>query len=272
MATATASPESVRLTEAFRATETTRAAAVAAAVALWFKYRVNADDPATIERWLAILVPKIIAEINASAARATVFGNTIRTLETGRLDNFRFEPVTLENLEERVRTSLVVTGPVDLHKRLEKISGQDLSPAVEKALIQEAVTQSAAGAGAAAARHVQNGGRETLRDGVARDAVALGYVRVTKPSPCYFCAMLASRGAVYQGDSFKDSDPLFDGPGHVKVHDSCGCSLKPLYRRNDEILDRSLEWSDLWGVSTKGKSGMAAVRAFRQAYEGREIR
>ncbi len=261
------------LSDAFRAAEARRAALVATAVAAYWRARVSADDPESIERWLAALVPLIMRERNASAVRSALYGNTIRTLEVGLEDGFRFDSLQggmpSENIEKAIRTSLVVTGPVALRSRIEKISGRDVSPLEEKALLAKAHDQSGAGAAAAAVRHVLGGGRTSLIDGVARDKKALGWVRLTRAEPCYFCALLASRGAVYKGDSFEDSDTMFDGPGEVKVHDSCQCSLKPVYRRDDEMLDRSKDFLDIYTASTKGKSGRAAILAFRKAYEGR---
>jgi hypothetical protein len=260
------------LSDAFRAAEAKRAAAVAAATAAYWRARVNADDPATIEQWLAALVPLILRERNASAVRGVLYGNTMRALEVGLTDGFRFDteaPGILDLDPQAIRTSLMVTGPVALRKRIEKISGRDVSPAEEKALLSKAFDQSGAAAAAASVRHVMNGGRAALIDGVQRDKKALGWVRLTRAEPCYFCALLASRGAVYKDDSFEDSDSMFDGPGQVKVHDACQCMLKPVYRRDDEMLDRSKEFLDIYTASTKGKSGRAAILAFRKAYEGR---
>jgi hypothetical protein len=259
------------LTEAFRAAEQRRALLVATAVAVYWKQRVNAEDPKSVERWLAAMVPLILRERAASNIRGVLYGNTIRTLEVGLDDGFRFETTESGSgdVSQAIRTSLMVTAPVDFRRRLDKISGQDISPAIERALLNDAMDATGAAAGGAAARHVQNGGRSALIDGVLRDKKALGWVRVTKTDPCYFCALLSSRGAVYKADSFEDSDTLFDGPGKIKVHDSCGCSLAPLYRRDDPLLDRSGEFLDIYTKSTRGKSGRAAILAFRRAYEGR---
>lgn len=257
------------LTEAHRAAETRRAAIVAAAVAAYWRARVRENDPAVIERWVAAVVPLILREQLRSAAQGALFANTMRAIETGVNDGFIFEPQVPADAEGRIRTSLIVTGPVALQKRLEKISGADISPAEARALTDAALDLTGAGAAGSAARHVQSGGRESIRAGTTKDPVALGYVRITRADPCFFCALLASRGAVYKSDSFEESDSGFDGPGNFKAHDSCGCSLKPLYRRDDPLLDRSKAFSELYATSTAGKSGPAALLAFRRAYEGR---
>jgi hypothetical protein len=83
---------------------------------------------------------------------------------------------------------------------------------------------------AAALRHVADGGRDTVKDiAFNQDSEALGYIRITKARCCAFCAMLATRGPVYDEDSFGNSNEWFDGDGPAKVHDSCNCSLALVY-------------------------------------------
>lgn len=267
MATATL-PEVQRLTEAFRAAQVRRAAITAALVAAYFARRVGPGDPEQVERWLALMVPLILREHERAAAEASIYGQTVRTLEIG-VDDFRWETPDMADLEAAVRTSLVVTGPVYLRKEIRRISGLEVTPAEQRALLAEARGIAARGAAGAAARHVQNGARSTIDRNVLRDTKALGWVRVTDGDPCAFCAMLASRGPVYKDDSFDESDSMFEGPGRYKVHDSCGCGFKPVYRRGEPLLDSAKIYSDIWASSTAGKSGRDAVNAFRKAFEAR---
>lgn len=67
-------------------------------------------------------------------------------------------------------------------------------------------------------RHVLDGGRETLLASVRADQRARGWTRVTSAEPCDFCAMLASRGAVYTATG-----------GAFQSHDHCGCGLEPSF-------------------------------------------
>jgi len=60
------------------------------------------------------------------------------------------------------------------------------------------------------------------------DDDALGWARVSDASPCYFCAMLVSRGPVYTGVTAK-----------FRAHDGCGCSARPVMKG-----DRSGGWSE----------------------------
>lgn len=81
-------------------------------------------------------------------------------------------------------------------------------------------------------RLVADGGRAPMLKEVrtGRNG-AVGYARVVDADPCPFCAMLASRGAVYRSDSFSSSNNLFAGDGDFKTHDGCECTLEPVYGR-----------------------------------------
>ena len=120
-----------------------------------------------------------------------------------------------------------------------------------------------------AERIVLDGGRETLHDTVRADPKALGWFRVTDGDPCYFCAMLASRGPVYKRDSFDRSDPRFVGTGDAKVHNHCGCTLAPVFSRTQQLPLLNRRMADLWSRSTAGASGSGKALDFRRAYEGR---
>lgn len=60
------------------------------------------------------------------------------------------------------------------------------------------------------------------------DDDARGWARVSDASPCYFCAMLVSRGPVYSGVTAK-----------FRAHDGCGCSARPVMKG-----DSSGGWSE----------------------------
>jgi hypothetical protein len=177
----------------------------------------------------------------------------------------RLEP-SVGATEEQVRTSLMVVGPGDyLNKardirRLEGVGEQQ-----QQALLAEAKQVTTKKIAASVARHVQNGGRQTLIDASKKDTKSLGYVRVTKDKPCFFCAMLASRGLVYAKDSFDASDARFTGDGTAKVHDSCQCGIKPVYTRKDPLVEDSKVYTDLW--SRWGAGGGDAALRFRRGYE-----
>ena len=106
----------------------------------------------------------------------------------------------------------------------------------------------------AVARHVLDGGRETLLASVRADRRALGWARATSGNPCSFCAMLASRGPAYG-----------ERTGDFQSHDHCACSLEPVYRRDQEWPQGSRDYQRLWADVADGLSGAEARLAFREA-------
>lgn len=264
MATAT---EVRTLTNAYRQQQVTRAAAVAALVAAYYRSKVDVEDPAAVERWLEIMLPRLMREHDSTARRAAVFAQTLRRLEVPGAAPFTYQPTDGANLEQ-VRKSLLVVGPGSYLDKARQIDREDVNDQQRKALLVEAKQVSAGRVAAAAVRHVQNGGRKTLVEGALADPAALGHVRVTKAGACFFCVMLASRGLVFAEDSFADSDPRFTGDGEVKVHDSCACTMKPVYSRADDpFLKDSEKFQDFWerwGAGSPG--GPAALLRFRRGY------
>lgn len=259
MATAT---EIRAVTEAYRVTQTRRAAAIAAIVALYYRTRVNAQDPSSVRRWLDIMLPKVLDEHDYLALTAARFGNALRRLEIGSTQSHEFEPV-VGAVAEQVERSLMIVGPGRHLNKINEIRELDLPKVSKQALIADAREEATKAIAGSVARHVQNGGRQTLYDNILADPVALGYIRVTKQDPCFFCAMLASRGIVYGVDSFDESDPRFTGNGNAKVHDSCACTLKPVYDTQDPMLVDVANFEALWFQSDGTALG------FRQMYEGR---
>lgn len=114
----------------------------------------------------------------------------------------------------------------------------------------------------AATRQLVAGSQQSIIDSIQRSPQRLAYMLVTSGSPCHFCAMLASRGPVYRGDSLDESDIRFIGPGTSKVHDNCGCALVVVAARD---TDQMVEWLDLqqeWLDVTKDFYGQDKLRAW----------
>lgn len=157
--------------------------------------------------------------------------------------------------DEAIITSLTVTGLVRATQALEQVA---LAEALELAQtsLQGAVS-----------RITLNAGRSYSLNAFTEDRLAVAYFRQTGPGCCSFCAMLASRGAVYREDSFEQSDPRFFGPGNAKVHDECGCVMGTLWRRDTAAPDFNTSMRRIWDEVTRGKSGQAAQNAFRNVYE-----
>lgn len=117
---------------------------------------------------------------------------------------------------------------------------------------------------AVAQKLILDPGRATLLDATAQDPQARGWARVARPGACWFCRMLATRGAVYK----TETTALQRADGR-RYHDDCHCTIEPLFGAAYEPPAHVREWQAMWRDSTAGKSGRAARIAFRQAVEGR---
>lgn len=267
---ATPPPSSVALTESARVAQVRRAEAVAAAVAAYYRSKVNVEDPSSIDAWLALVIPRILAERRQAGRQGALFGDLLRRLEAPNVrDDFRYDPSRAELDASVVISSLFATAISPVRSKMTKIGDLDAPPETKQQLIAQANTDAVTMLTGAVERHVQNGARQVLFEGQKEDKVALGYVRVTKADPCYFCQMLASRGLVYGDDSFDESDARFTGSGTVKVHDNCHCALKPAYTRNDPFLEQSKKFEALWREAGNAGGGRSQINAFRKLVEGR---
>lgn len=148
--------------------------------------------------------------------------------------------------DKAAKTSLIVTGPVNMKARTRR--GEPPRVVNRRAVVD---------ATGAAGRHVLNGGRKTLLTLVEADEAAVGWARVTDRDPCYFCAMLASRGPVYQSRRQASFQP----------HDHCACTAEPVFDRAADWPGRARQFQRVWRDVTAGHSGRDAVNAFRREYE-----
>jgi len=258
---------SATLTARFKAEQNRQAARYAALVALYYQSRVNVEDPSSIEAWLELMIPRIIRSSDDGADSAARFFATVRRLEVPDAEPFLPTPAK-GVIDAGVRKSLLTVGPYAYTNKARQIDRLDVGPQQRRAMLAEAKQETTKALISATVRHVQAGGRETIKDASEQDRVALGWVRVTREDPCFFCAMLASRGLSYRAfskDSFDQSDPRFTGNGDAKVHDNCGCSLKPVYANNDPLVDKTKAFADMWSMWGAG-GGDAALR-FRRGYD-----
>lgn len=121
-----------------------------------------------------------------------------------------------------------------------------------------------------AERLVLNTGRDTITAAVEQDRQARGWARSIGLTACSFCAMLATRGAVYKQDSFVESDKKFAGDvSTIKVHDHCHCFPTPVFTAYEPTA-RVRQLQADWKTVTKGRSGRDARLAWRAHIEGRQ--
>ena len=186
----------------------------------------------------------ISANRNKSTALAQAYLDAFRKAEgiSGRLTAAR----AAELAEAQATTSLLVTGPVTVKQKMS--AGATVEAAMSRALVTST---------GAVIRHVLNGGRETIAATVQRDPHAQGVARVTDGEPCYFCAMLAGRGAVYKSEE----------TASFKCHDNCGCTSEPVYNLDAyQLPAASQRFADLYANNSSG-TGAEKLRNFRRAYE-----
>lgn len=145
---------------------------------------------------------------------------------------------------------------------------------VEYAPIDERIAHAQTKLAGVTEQVVQRQGIDQTVDTVQRDRTALGYVRVTEPDPCYFCALLAIRGPVYKDGVFSKSDakrvPHVDTISDAKVHDHCRCHMQAVFSEDYSAPADVAKWESDYYAATENVSGMEALQlAWRQAYEGR---
>lgn len=241
-------PVGKKLTEAHR-TEQARIGTRLTRQLLAAWYLIDPNDIETSTRnWLSLVLPTVLIARRDSAVVAGRYVERFRVAELGGMGKFRVPPPDGPDIE-RIRKSLIVTGPGKLQSLVRAANTPERAEKVARA-----------SSARAAQRHALDGGRDHIRAAVEADRGAVGWARVTSSSCCHFCAMLAARGGIYKSEKSGGFDP----------HDGCNCTVEPMYRRAQPLPGPSEEYLKLWYESTEGLSGADARIAFRRAIEGRE--
>lgn len=173
-----------------------------------------------------------------------------------------------EERDRAVEISLNVTGPIGQKSKIGR--GKPLELVRNESFVEAA---------GAASRHVLDGGNRSALRLIEDNARLIGYIRVTDGDPCYFCAMLASRGPVYRTPKRAGSNvrgtrnpsgragEAFTGAGAWKVHDNCACTVEPVYTTDTGWPGRGREFQQLWNDHIRNRySGEEAVRQWRRLY------
>lgn len=130
-------------------------------------------------------------------------------------------------------------------------------------------------------RLVSDAARNTVIDNVARDRIRVGYARIPQAGCCAFCAMLASRGAVYrdemsaggvtgrgmeigategrrgrqaQGVKTRGKQNLGDA-----YHDFCRCTVAPVFMGDTFAQDTAEQYLQMYQESVKSSGRYSAV-------------
>ncbi|MFG1602855.1 hypothetical protein [Actinoplanes sp. NPDC049265] len=164
--------------------------------------------------------------------------------------------------EDEARIALEELGPHNLGRKVADIDTSAPANEVDR-LRDDAHRRAGTRQAAAAERLVMNGARSAAWTLIDRDRRALGYVRLSRSgTPCGWCAMLISRGAVYKSAR---TAQYADGDAY---HDNCHCYAEPVFARDQftgsarYALNR--EYGALWPQVTQGLSGKAALSAWRR--------
>lgn len=203
----------------------------------------------TTPGWLEAVMRALLIRRHESARRAVRYFDEFKRAELGRRRSTGielFDFVEPEPNLDQIRTSLLVTGPI----RQRQLTAAGETPEQAARLALKPHLQ-------AAQRHTLNGGREAIDSLIKSDEDAVGWVRITDGDACHFCAMMASRGAVYRSRATASG----------QWHDGCGCTVEPVFTRSAPLPETNQKFAQIWADSTEGLSGKDAVNAFRRALE-----
>lgn len=175
-------------------------------------------------------------------------------------------------VEDEIRIDLEALGPNGLKRRLDQLRLDELTANEADRLRAEAHKASGSRQSAAAERIVLDGGRGAVFNYANRDKRAIGYARASASgTPCGWCAMLISRGAVYR--SARSASLSADGDLY---HDNCHCYAEPIFVRgqyeSDPKFALNREYERLWPEVTAGYGGKDAVAIWRKFIRERQAK
>lgn len=201
---------------------------------------------ADVDAWLDSVLDRLLAIVRAGWLTSERLGDRYLR-EHARLEGRSVTPEPAVWVPERVIASARVTGPVEFKRHLTQTG----DVAAAKRTMVDTLS-------AAAQRHALAGERDMVMGTVAASGVIVGWRRVLDADPCAFCAMLASRGAVYSKTSVT-----------FQAHDGDECTAEPLYEHEDEPR-QVLDLQERWRRATAGTSGVASLRAWRRNWDADE--
>jgi len=181
------------------------------------------------------------------------------------LKQLQAEEARLEKAaEEEARLALEALGPANLESKLVDLN-PDVSAAEMDAAREAAHREAGVRQAAAAERMVLNGGRGALMSYGEQDPRCIGYVRISKTgTPCGFCAMLISRGAIFYKS---EASARFKSDGDL-YHDNCHCTALPIFSKQQydesDLFALNRQYELKWPTVTKGLGGKDALNAWRR--------
>lgn len=171
--------------------------------------------------------------------------------------------------EEEAALLLDQLGIENMLRKLEEIDQEQGALEVDRQR-EEAHRKAGSRQAAVAERITLNAARGLTYNLAEFDGRVIGWARYsTTGTPCGWCAMLISRGAVYK--SAKSAAIATNDDGNRvadQFHDNCHCIAIPVFTRDQfgrsELFALNREYADLWPKVTAGKGGDAAISAWRK--------
>ena len=158
--------------------------------------RLDLDDLAGMQRTLTAYLPTLVDQFgSAAAAGAADWYDDLRADSPAR-GRFRAVPANLPGESRTAALAGWATSTTDRPLVLERLAG-------------------------GVQRIVANADRDTITESARRDPHTVRYARHASANACAFCAMVASRGAVYRSEASA-------GEGR-KYHDKCHCIAVPVW-------------------------------------------
>lgn len=217
---------------------------------------------ATALAWLDLMIDLVTGFWSRSVTVSLEYYDTIRKAETssGAFHADHLRDVIIPNLEQ-IRAVLIATGPAKI-KHDTMTTDRSVLTIASNAMVEVS---------GAASRLVMNGGRDAIDEAVHADKLAVGYARVLGPRPCYWCAMLASRGPVYRSEDVALRATERSKRAGKEYHDHCMCQAEPVFRHltRDEWPDHIRDLADLWNEAKKDTSNRKTINVFRSLFEAR---
>lgn len=122
---------------------------------------------------------------------------------------------------------------------------------------------------AAFTRLAQQSGRLTVVDAVRDDKLARAWARETRGDCCYFCALMAARGAVYKSEAAAgaSANDKFTGDGAFKFHNNCHCVAVPVFGVYEKPAD-ARGWNRQYNDLKRALGRSPSLLEWRQTFEG----
>lgn len=232
---ATQAPQE-RLARAHQQQQSNLAAAISRLAATLWRLNVKAPGVGT-DAFLAAIAPPMRIQYARSSNLARAYYLQSRKMALPR--DVGWTSPSIDTLEEgAIRSTLIGSGMVDLSERLDRDEG-----------LAEALNKAGGLTAQAAVRLTLSGGRSYIQKTAERDPKSVAYAWMTRDdgeAPCYWCAMLESRGPVYTRESWPIDDERPGGLLKVHAHQDCMCHLSMVWSRGQKLPERTVSLYDDW--------------------------